>query len=245
MIAGDLSEKLLEVPILSVDSVHLWYVSLVLPAQRLQHLAGFLSDDERERARRFVFGRDRRQFVAARGLLRIILARYLACKPEDVVFSYDAGGRPVLEPTSGRDELRFNVSHAFEQAIFAVSCNRRVGVDVEYVRPIPEVEAITQSAFSALEQANWRALPKDQQLRAFFRGWTRKEAYLKAVGVGLSYPLHRIEVTFAPGEPARLLSIDNDSQQASEWSLVELHPTGDYIGALAVEGSDWHLWRCS
>lgn len=241
--AGDLLGG--AVPPLSVDSGHLWCFSLACPAQRLQHLAGLLSDEERRRAKRFVFIRDRRRFVAARGLLRVILARYLACKPEDLVFRYDAYGRPELEQESGPGELRFNVSHAFERAVFVVSSNRQIGVDVEHVRPIPEVEAIMRSAFSAGEQARWRALPEEQKQKAFFRGWTRKEAYLKAVGVGLSHPLNRVEVTFALDEPARLLRVDGDSRQATKWSLADLPLPGDYIGALAVEGSSWHLLRCS
>lgn len=237
---GHLLERLPNVPILSVDSVHLWCASLALSERRLRYLFGILSADERGRARRFVFDGDRRRFVAARGLLREILARYLACRPEDVVFRYDASGRPVLDQAPGPDELCFNVSHAFEQALFAFSRNRQIGIDVEHVRPIPEVTAIIRSAFSAREQARWWALPQEQQQVAFFRGWTRKEACLKALGVGLSYPLDCVEVTFAP---AGLLRLDGASQQASEWSLVDLLTPGDYIGALVVQGSDWHLRR--
>jgi 4'-phosphopantetheinyl transferase len=244
-IPGGLAERFLEVPHLSEDTVHLWRVSLAISPQWLQYLNGILSIDERRRAGQFVFDRDRTQFVAARGLLHVILAGYLNCRPQNVGFRYNAHGRPVLEQIPGAEELSFNVSHTFEQAAFVVSRNHRIGVDIEYIRPMPEIDALVENAFSSRERKKWHTLPKKQQRKAFFRAWTRKEAYLKAIGIGLSYPLNHIEVTFTSSEPPRLLRINGNPELASEWSLVALFPAGNYVGSLAVEGSEWHLQRRS
>lgn len=215
----------------------MWRAFLDLPPDQLGNYASFLSKEERERAGRFVLERDRRRFITARGYLRHFLAQYLACEPEQVSLRHDAGGRPALVPPPGEVELRFSVSHSHELALFAFSYSHRIGIDVERMRPIPDVESIVQDAFSPRELAAWRVLSEDLQQEAFFHGWTRKEAYLKAVGVGLAWPPNRIEVNLEPGEGARLLSVHDDPGEAAGWSLVTLYPAAGYVGALAVEAS--------
>lgn len=226
----------LNIPTPSRDSVHLWCVSLAVSDERFDVLASLLSEDERRRAGRFIFEKDQRRFVTARGLLRTILSECLVCRPEHVVFRYDAYGKPALAPVHARDEVSFSVSHTADQAVYAVACDRRVGVDVERVRPVADFDALVRSVFSSRERARWTALPEDGRPEAFFRAWTRKEAYLKAVGTGLSYPMRRVEVTFASDEPARLLRIRNGSSPQSGWSLIDLASATDYVGAVAVEG---------
>lgn len=226
---------------LSNNDVHVWRVSLDQPASRLQQLAQTLSADERTRAERFYFEKDRNHFIVGRGLLRTILGRYLDIEPGRLQFCYGARGKPALAETPGGSMLNFNLSHSQGLALYAVTCNREIGVDLECIRPMLEAEQIVLRFFSARENAVFRALPQSQKHEAFFHCWTRKEAYLKAIGLGLAQPLNQIEVSLAPGEPAKLLSIEGAPQESSRWSLLDLKPASGYVAALAVEGSAWHL----
>jgi 4'-phosphopantetheinyl transferase len=142
---------------------------------------------------------------------------------------------------TGASGIHFNLSHSRHLALYAVACNRRVGIDLEYVRPIPEISDVVEHFFSAQERAEFRALAAHKQLGAFYRWWTRKEAYLKARGPGLALPLDRFDVSIAPEEPAQLLAVSGDGQEASRWSLCDMLPANGYAATLAVEGHDWHL----
>jgi 4'-phosphopantetheinyl transferase len=168
----------------------------------------------------------------------MLLSRYLGSEPH---FLYGGGGKPELAATSGGSSFRFNASHSQGLALYAVTRERRVGIDVEALRPLPEAEAIAQLYFSSGENAVLRALPPERRQEAFFLGWTRKEAYLKAVGSGLVQPLECIEVSLAPGEPAILHSIDGDPEVAARWSLQTLSVDFGYVAALAVEGNGYRL----
>lgn len=229
------------------DEVHVFCACLDQPASRLQDLAQTLSESERIRAERFHFEKDRKRFIIGRGLLRTILGCYLDIEPSRVQFSYGSYGKPALAETSGPSALRFNLSHSHFLALYAVTNQREIGVDIEHLRPMPEAEQIAKRFFSARENAMFRALTPSQKDEAFFNCWTRKEAYLKAIGSGLAEPLEQIEVTLAPGEPARLLSIPGATHTAERWFLQHLTPASSYVGALAVEGHNWRLacWHWS
>jgi 4'-phosphopantetheinyl transferase len=226
---------------LSHDEVHVFCACLDQPASRLQELAQTLSESERIRAERFHFEKDRKRFIIARGLLRTILGCYLDIEPSRVQFSYGSYGKPALGETSGSSGLRFNLSHSHFLALYAVTREREIGVDIEHVRPMPEAEQIVKRFFSARENAVFCALPPSQKDEAFFNCWTRKEAYLKAIGSGLAQPLDQIEVTLTLGEPARLLNIPGATHTAEHWSLQHLTPASSYVGAVAVEGHNWRL----
>lgn len=228
---------------LSSNDVHVWRVYLDQPAQRLQQLAQTLSADELTKAERFYFERDRKHFIVGRGFLRSILGRYLDIEPGRLQFCYGSHGKPALAETPGRIILRFNLSHSQGLALYAVTCDREIGVDLEYIRPMPEAEQIVKRFFSAREHSVFCSIPPSQKHEAFFHCWTRKEAYLKAIGDGLAHSLDRIEVSLAPGEPAKLLSIEGSPQKAARWSLQELKPAPGYVAAIAVEGSAWRLAR--
>jgi 4'-phosphopantetheinyl transferase len=176
-------------------------------------------------------------------MLRIILGHYLNLEPDQVRFIYGAQGKPALASRRGQDSLDLNLSHSQELALFAVTRRRRVGVDLECIRPIAEAEQIAARTFSAQEYQVWRTLPEAAKQEAFFHCWTRKEAYIKAIGDGLSRPLDRFDVSLAPGEPARLLNVAGHPEEATRWSLKELTPAPGYVAALAVEGHGWHLMR--
>lgn len=228
---------------LSSGEVHVWRASLDQPAWRFQKLAQTLSADEHARGERFRFERDRRRFIASHGVLRAILGRYLGVEPAQLQFCHRPYGKPALAETSNRSALRFNMSHSHELALYAITRDREVGVDLEYIRPVPDAEQIAERFFSAWENAAFQAIPADLKREAFFTCWVRKEAYVKARGNGLSLPLDQFDVSLTPGEPARLLDTRFDSQEASHWSLYDVTPGPGYVAAVAVQGPDCRI-RC-
>ena len=230
-----------EIPLLGKDEVHVWRAALDAKASDVQRLQQVLSEDEQARAGRFYFQKDREHFIIARGLLRAILGRYLKLDPSQLQFRYTPHGKPFLDIETDRDELRFNVSHSHGIALYAITLKKELGVDVEWIRPDFANEQIAEHFFSHREVAALRALPASKQTEAFFNCWTRKEAYIKARGEGLSLPLDQFNVSLSPGEPARLLSTDGDPQEALRWSLQSLFPGSGYVAALAVAGHGWRL----
>jgi 4'-phosphopantetheinyl transferase len=228
---------------LGKNEVHVWRASLELPSSQVQRLQENLSEEELERADRFHFQRHRSHFIAARGILRTILGRYLKREPKRLRFEYGPKGKPELARHTDHRRLRFNVSHSHGLALYAVAHDREVGVDVERIRPEMAGEKIAERFFSPREAAALHRLPAEIQQEAFFTCWTRKEAYLKAIGEGLTLRLDQFEVSIVPGEPATLLSIKEDPEGASHWSLKELDPGPGYVGAFAVKGHGWHF-RC-
>ena len=230
---------------LSHTDVHVWRASLNLAAARVQCFRTLLATDEVSRAERFHFQQDRQHFIAARGLLRLILSQYLEVEPGQLRFCYGRHGKPALATPSGQPPLTFNVSHSRGLALFAVTWGRAIGIDLEYIRPIEARQQIAANYFSPRENAALLALPLSMQHEAFFGCWTRKEAYIKARGDGLSLPLDQFDVSLSPNEPARLLKTGGEPQEAARWSLQELYPAPGYAAALAVEGHGWRLtcWR--
>lgn len=218
------------------DEIHVWLASLDQPQAVVRRLAQSLSGDERLRAERFRFEQDRRRFSVGRGLLRVILARYLGVAPSRMEFRFGPYGKPALAGLSSGDGFRFNVSHSHGLALYAFGRHGEVGVDLEYVRPVPDADEIAERCFAPGERAALRALPPRERHRAFFRCWTRKEAYIKAVGDGLTRRLDGFEVSLAPGEPARLVSVAGAPEEASRWWLEEIAPAPQYVAALACEG---------
>ncbi|MFM7424669.1 MAG: 4'-phosphopantetheinyl transferase family protein [Elainella sp.] len=205
-----------------------------------------LSADEQARAKRFYFAKDHDRFTLARGMLRLILGRYLNLAPAAVQFQYGAVGKPALaDAGTGAASLCFNVSHSHQMALFALA-QRQVGVDLEQVRADCDGEAIAARYFSAQEQTALSQLDPDLRPRGFFNGWTRKEALLKAIGTGLTFPLDQLEVSLTPGEPAQIRQLAHPGC----WSLVDLSfetATDSYAAAVAATGEDWRVepWQFS
>ncbi len=226
----------------STQRVDVWVASLDRAAYAgLPRLLSVLSRDERDRAERFQFAQHRCRFIAGRGLLRLILARYAAIPAKDLGFCYGPQGKPSLRAEMGVRDLMFNVAHSEGLALYAVARERRIGVDVEHMREVPDVESIIRRHFSVGEQAAWRSLPVSEHGEAFLRAWTRKEAYLKACGDGLTRPLYDVEVTFTPRQPVRLLSVEGNERKARSWSLRALAPAPGCVAALCVEGHGWAI----
>lgn len=221
---------------LSDDDIHLWSASLERSAEQIQELSTLLDATEQQRAARFVFEHSRRRFIVARGLLRRLLGAYTGVAPEQLEFAYGEKGKPrlVAQP------IAFNLSHS-EELMLVGFARVPLGVDVEYLREISDAEAISQRFFSTNETVTLLRLDKTQRGRAFLLGWTRKEAYIKAIGRGLSYPLNRFEVTLDPAQEPKIVSLDGDTRGAALWRLVHVEPAPGYVGALAVSGQDWQI----
>lgn len=228
---------------LASHDVHVWRIPLGLTSSQVETLRQTLAPDELSRANRFRFEKDRRRYIAARGALRRILSRYLDVDPAQLGFSYTDYGKPALIPPSQLQTLNFNLSHSHQLALIAITDQRQVGIDIEHVRPVPDLGHLAQRFFSAQENAALEALPEEEKLRGFFNCWTRKEAYIKARGQGLSAPLGQFDVSLTPREPARLLNVRGDPQEATRWSLLDLTPAPGYVAALAVEGQVGRLSR--
>lgn len=224
---------------LATGEVHVWRLELDQPENVVAEFRTTLEAGELARAARFHFEKHRRQFVVGRGGLRYVLARYLDVRPEECRFSYGAYGKPALVS----EGLRFNMSHSHGVALIAVALDRELGVDVEHVRADFASEDIARRFFSRAEVATFNALEKEEQVAAFFRCWTRKEAYIKAIGRGLSEPLDAFDVTLAPGEAAALLRAERGD--AARWAMFNIDVGDDYAGALAVEipVSEIRLWQ--
>ena len=199
-----------------------------------------LSADEWVRAKRFRFEIDRTRFIVARSVLRSILGHYLGIEPGELQLCYGSHGKPYLHEDLNQALIRFSVAHSHQLAVYAFACAREIGIDLEYARPMLRVQQIAAGFMSAHEMALLSELPIDQQQEAFYLCWTRKEAYIKAIGVGLEQPLRRFEVSLIPGEPARLLKVEGNPGETYRWSFQSLRPAPGYVATLAIEGPDWH-----
>lgn len=211
--------------------VHVWRAKLDRTDDLVEQFRRTLAADEIERANRFHFERHRRDFVVGRGLLRDLIGRYVGVKPEALEFSYGTYGKPALNPSV---PLRFNMSHSGGVALFAFTEKQDVGIDVEQIRADFASEDIARRFFSAIEVECLSGLPDEEKVAAFFRCWTRKEAYIKATGKGLSQSLDGFDVTLAPQVPAELLRTSDDD--VGRWKLFDIEVGEGYAGALAVEG---------
>jgi 4'-phosphopantetheinyl transferase len=222
--------------LLEADVVDVWLLSLDPPEAELRRLESVISVEETARAERFVHIPDRQRYIAAHGLLRLVLSDYLATSPDAVAIRRNSDGKPRL---AHPERLRFNLSHSGLCGLLAVSINREVGVDIEEIREVGAVEDLAKTCFSPVEQAALAAVPATERSWAFFAGWTRKEAVLKALGDGLSRPLDSFDVSLARGESATLLRVEGES-----YSVRSLEPAPGYVGALAVNGPNVTVrWR--
>ena len=223
------------------DEVQVWRVDLEAIRGDESRWQKALSPDESNRASRFHFVADRQRFVASRALLRTILGCYLAIEPKSLSFIYSQKEKPSLAPGSASSGITFNISHSGGIALFAFARKREIGVDVEQVRCDFEVEAIASRFFSSHEQEQLRSLPEEKKFESFFRCWTRKEAYIKATGDGLSLPLHQFDVSVVRENGNALLSTRPNKSEAALWSLREIPAGQGYVAALCVWGRGWHL----
>jgi 4'-phosphopantetheinyl transferase len=231
-----------EPPLLGQRDVHVWRVDLNQPPAIIEHCRQLLSVDEQARGDRFHFESDRQHFIVARGCLRAMLASYLGIGPQTIQFSYASHGKPELATSySQARPLNFNLAHSGDFALYAFTRVGEIGVDLEHIRPDFTGDDIARRFFSSNEVGRLTGLPANLRDEAFFNCWTRKEAFLKAKGIGLSLPLDQFDVTLAPGEPAALLFTGWDETETTRWSLNAIDVGPGYVAALAVAGHDWEL----
>ncbi len=222
---------------LEAGQIDIWLVELQQPAAVIHALGQLLAEDEVERSDRFYFQADRRRYIVSRGALRRILGGYLGTAPGSLRITTTAYGKPYLldEPA------HFNVTHSHETALIAVA-TQPVGVDIEYLlRQMDDLDGLACRFFARTEYEQLQSLPARKWPAAFYNCWTRKEAYIKALGEGLSHPLDRFAVTLSPGEPARFVHINDDPAETAAWSLYAFTPASEYVAALAVQGAGRQL----
>jgi 4'-phosphopantetheinyl transferase len=216
--------------------IHIWNVSLDSPPQDLSYYRSILSKDEVERAMRFVFEKDRDHYIAGRGRLRVILGSYLDLEPSQLEFVYGPHGKPALKSVLGDRVLEFNLSHSKDRALYAFNWNRRIGVDIEYLIPMADMDDFAERYFTPRESAWVNSLSGTQKEDAFFKTWTCKEAFLKANGSGLTVPINQVEISLETEGTVELISVGDDKEQPSNWRLEMFNPFPGYQAALAVDG---------
>ena len=223
------------------NEVQVWRLELDALAVGEGRLWRLLSADEQARAGRFLVARVRQHFVAARAMLRTILAGYLATDPGKLTFRYLHRGKPSLASACAEGGIEFNLAHSGGVALLAVCRGHEIGVDVEPLSRDVEVVAIARRFFSAHEQAQLAEVAPEHKPEAFFRCWTRKEAFIKAKGEGLWLPLHQFDVSIAAGSQNALLATRPDSSEAARWSLREVDAGAGYVGALCIAGNNFRV----
>jgi 4'-phosphopantetheinyl transferase len=217
----------------------IWYCQVDLSKSVLSDLYALLSHGEKERADQYCFERDRNRYVARHGGLRTVLALYTGVSPSGIKFHQGSMGKPALTSSS----ISFNMSQSKDLAVFAIGKEAKLGVDIEWIGSIAEEEMddVARQFFSEGEIAELKALPPDKRTEAFFRCWTRKEAYVKVRGEGLLAPLNSFQVSVTSGYAAKSRRIEGGVLDASEWTLLDLNSPRGYVGALAIDGPGWHI----
>lgn len=196
-----------------------------------------LSPQELVRAERFVFARDKRRFCVARGRLRQILGGYLSCDPKKIVLEKNEYDKPLVSPAQNPLQIQFNVSHSEDLALYAFTRDHALGIDVEFIKAKTDIEGIAQRFFTEREAAIIKSLAGEEQCLAFFLGWTRKEALLKALGLGLSFPLTDCEVALKPGDFPKINSIKKDAEEGAKWKVHSFEPKTNFIAAVVINNS--------
>jgi 4'-phosphopantetheinyl transferase len=217
------------------DEIHIWQRRLRCDPHAIQALEAVLHPDELTRAARFHFPSNRDEFIVSRGTLRLLLGRYLNCSPGQLHFTYSQYGRPQLDGSRVAERVEFNISHSGDIIVLAFTRARRIGIDIERIRTDFSTAEIADRFFSFAEREALHTLPAEQRHDAFFTCWTRKEAFIKALGEGLSHPLEQFDVSLTPGSPPAVLATRPEAQEARRWSLWDINVPPGYAAALAAE----------
>ena len=233
--------------LINSNEVHVWRVLIDSTTVQIENLKEILSSDELVKAGRFHFEKDQKRFIAARGILRRILGHYLDMNPHDIRFEYTSHGKPLLAGISGNDTISFNLTHSGAFALYAITRGKDIGIDIERVRDDVDMYQITQRFFSQGEINSLKQIDENKRLELFFQYWTRKEAFLKAMGEGITFPMEQCDVSLVNGRvlsPVTLLGINREN---SCWHVQDLFPGRVYTAAIAVEGGDWDIscWHYS
>jgi len=225
------------------EDIHIWYCDFDLNRDKVEYYSSLLSEDEKQKASRFKFKKDEVCYIISRGILRLLIGSYLRINPKDLNFKYTSFGKPFL---TFENQLKFNVSHSGKMATFAFFKDKEVGVDIEKVKDDFDVLELAQNFFSKTEIIALEKQSKEELSKAFFRCWTRKEAFIKAEGSGLSFPLDKFAVSLDDDYKADLLETEFNPAEKEDWSLSSFVPAPSYLGAIAVKCPNtqiqYHNW---
>lgn len=227
--------------VIGFNEVHVWRVLLDTIEIQQENLSCFLSSDELARAGRFYFEKDQRRYISTRGMLRRILSAYLGQRPEQLTFDYNSYGKPALVEETDNNTLNFNLSHSDGIALYAVTCGRNIGIDIERIRDDLSFWQIARRFFSEGEISSLEKIPESQRRELFFQLWTRKEALLKASGEGISLPMEQLDVSAQCGGDWSPVQISTDNRQAQNWYGKDLFPRPGYAAAIVIEGGNCDL----
>lgn len=224
---------------MTTADIKLWSIDISPAKHRSEELRSLLSDDELKRAEKFRFDKHRDRWIASRAMLRSILSVMTQQPPELVAFEYDEHAKPYLPRSSNHERIHFNLTHSSDLALLAVTSVGPVGIDVERIKPLSNIDAVVSRFFSPAERHAFFSVTSDvDQLKLFYTCWTRKEAYLKALGCGISKPTHTFDVTFMSSSEPEITAIDGDNNAARDWLLFDLKVTPGYVGALAIHSTE-------
>lgn len=223
------------------SEIHIWRATIPNQIINIDEHMSILSFEEKERAERFHNQRDAYRFIWHHAALRQVLCQYLNLQPQEIVYKYSPLGKPDLMEAHNPHEIRFNISHSGHILLIALTSNRQLGIDVEEVRSIPDMSRMVELYFSPSEIEWYMDLPEPEKQLAFFSTWTRKEAFLKAIGEGLQYPPEQIEVSMDPDDVSPALKFLDDSQPDLGCRLLSFEPAEGYKAALAAEGKNWSV----
>jgi len=215
------------------NEVHVWRANLDLGIAEVNELEKILNEAEKERANKFYFEQHKNRFIVARGNLRLILGKYLEKAPEKLEFEYSEKGKPSLKDS----KLQFNVSHSQDLALYGFTWEKKIGVDLEYLKKVRDIENIAERFFTQREAEIIKQLPDGEKITAFVSFWTGKEAYLKAIGEGIGGGLDNIEIDLN----SDILRIKGENETAASWCLFKFIPREDYLGAVVVEKGNLRL----
>ena len=227
--------------LISSREVHVWRLLFNKHYSHVENIKKLLSADELERAGKFHFEKDHSKFIMARGVLRMILAGYLGLKPRELRFEYTSFGKPFLSENNGSDIISFSLSHSDDIALYAVTINQSVGVDVERIKESVDIAQIANRFFSTGEIQSLECIHEKERPGKFFQYWTRKEALVKAIGKGISFPLELIDVSLVKGKTLSPIKLSGTIEENSCWNVQDLYPGHGYAAAIATEGSDLNI----
>ena len=232
---------------LNQAEVHLWRANLDEDSANIAILEQTLSSEERGKAAQFYFPKHGKRYTAARGFLRHILAKYLNIEPQEVAFSYGERGKPYLAKAIAHDNLEFNLSHSEDIAVYGVTRNHAMGIDVENLRAMDNLEQLANRFYCPEEAQFICQLTPEAKIKAFFRAWTAKEAYLKAIGEGLPGGLDRVSVSLEPNQPLRLFEAQENSVDLTDWSFfaLDVHPNFSAAVAIAAKSCQLSYWQAT
>ncbi len=227
--------------LISLSEVHVWRVFLDVTTVEFENLLGFLSVDELARSGRFHFERDQKRFISARGMLRKILGSYLNKHPGKICFVYSSHGKPMLTDNPGDDSICFNLSHSGAFALYAITLRKKIGIDIESIRDDVSVGQVAQQFYSKNEVSSLEKIDINKRPGLFFKYWTRKEAFLKALGKGISFPMEHCDVSLINGSILSPVTVRDNNSVISNLYVQDLFPGNGYAAAIAIEGCDVNI----